>query len=75
MTENPASLLPQVISIMPFYDEKNLGGLSTFITIPWNYQIETWRNINGGLEVLCHFLLVTINFVSSVSEWKIFWFL
>ena len=34
MTENPASLLPQVISIMPFYDEKNLGGLSTFINIP-----------------------------------------
>ena len=34
MTENPASLLPQVISIMPFYDEKNLGGLSTFIIIP-----------------------------------------
>ena len=29
MTENPASLLPQVFSIMPFYGEKNLGGLST----------------------------------------------
>ena len=30
MTRNPPSLLPQVSSIMPFYDEKNLEVLAHF---------------------------------------------
>ena len=35
MKENPTSLLPQVTYfIMPLFDEKNFGGLGTFINTP-----------------------------------------